>query len=247
MNKTYNEELINLRNKKNLSIKEAAKEIGISRFSLFLYENGYFKPNKKSIEKIEKFYNKSLDLNTYPTSTMEGTIEKPKAKRKRMIVSGVIALLSLSLFITGFSLFSQSVSNKVTGYGEIYNETRDKAIQSGKAGRDLVTDLEYHSLSTTYQARLVTFTFYSTSSMLYFNNSTVSVNTVPFNHPEYQNCRYHYQLGGSLDKSSYLCTFNFGCSTTGTYFVAEGILVNKICEKLSSLTIVRKGSIDISD
>ena len=65
----YNTTLRQFRNEKNLTLKKASKEIGISRLRLFLFENGYFKPRGKTLDKIEKYYDKKIDLtdeNSYP-------------------------------------------------------------------------------------------------------------------------------------------------------------------------------------
>ena len=81
----YNTHLENLRKKKGLSLKEAAKEIGISRYMLYFYENGYFRPSKKALEKLNKFYEEEISLegdDAYPAPNKEKTIKKEKETLK---------------------------------------------------------------------------------------------------------------------------------------------------------------------
>ena len=74
MNSSYNQQILAQRKAKGLSRKEAARQIGISSFSLFLYENGYFKPTRKALAKIENYYGFNVDYtgdNEYPSATHE--------------------------------------------------------------------------------------------------------------------------------------------------------------------------------
>ncbi|MBO4737748.1 MAG: ABC transporter ATP-binding protein, partial [Bacilli bacterium] len=44
------------------SIKEAAKQIGINRWKLYYYENGYFRPSSKDLTKLNDFYKSDISL-----------------------------------------------------------------------------------------------------------------------------------------------------------------------------------------
>lgn len=50
-----------MRKEKNVSLRSAAKEIGISRTSLSEHENGLKNPGLKSLRKICNYYNESMD------------------------------------------------------------------------------------------------------------------------------------------------------------------------------------------
>ena len=53
--KNYNAYLFELRKHENLSLREASKKIGINRWKLYFYENGYFRPTKKDLKKLNDF------------------------------------------------------------------------------------------------------------------------------------------------------------------------------------------------
>ena len=171
MENSYNQQLINLRRHAGLKLTSAAKLIGVSSFKLFLYENGYYRPKGKSLEKIETFYGVKIDFECekdYPGPFNVFIKKKEKPIKKKLIVSWIVAFLSLALTITGSSLFGASARNKISLYGDTYTQMRDKTIETGKVGRDLVTDLEYYYLDADRFAGKGAISFFSTNSMLYF-------------------------------------------------------------------------------
>ena len=247
MSKSYNVELARLRKERNLTRKVAAKEMGVPRFNLYLYENGYFKPNKKDLEKIEAYYGQSIDFSTYAAS-FEDHHQSSKPNKKKLIILGVIALLSASLFATGFCLFDDASDNTSKPYGEVYKEAKAKAMKDGDVGRDLITDLEYHYLRGEYIATYTQISFYTTNSILYFNNATASSSTgLLETHPELGISRFHFQFGGSLNQSSYVCTFSFGSSKAGIFFIADAIYHNESIKKFDSLNVIRQGDIPVTE
>ena len=206
----YNQQLVNLRKAKDLSLKQAAKQIGISRIRLFLLENGYFRPHGKPLEKIEKFYETQIDFSDgkdYPGHFPLYRTKKPKSKKRKLLVSGILLGVSLLLIGTGSTLFGVSASNSVSYYGETYALLREKAFKEGKNGRDLVTDLDYYYLNRGSDFGDSQITFFATNSILYFNNSTYAMNGYIKDMDELGAGRFHYLWGGNLGKQSNICTF----------------------------------------
>ena len=77
--KNYNIHLSELRKSAHLSLKEAAKSIGINRWKLYFYENGYFRPTKKDLQKLNDFYKTEISLeglDAYPAPTKEKSLKK---------------------------------------------------------------------------------------------------------------------------------------------------------------------------
>ena len=147
----YNTHLENLRKKKGLSLKQAAKEIGISRYMLYFYENGYFRPSKKALEKLNNFYGEEISLsgdNAYPAPTKEKAITKENKvlKAKRIIFGSLSGALLLTI-IAGAIMFNSSVNNNNSFYGPIYNEMDEVVSKNGDVGHDLVTSLPFHRMS----------------------------------------------------------------------------------------------------
>ena len=86
----YNSLLSSLRKEKNLSLREAAEQSGVNRWKLYFYENGYFRPTKKDLEKLNKFYNTELPVHGYyaypaPTKEKELKLKKDNLRTKRII------------------------------------------------------------------------------------------------------------------------------------------------------------------
>ena len=252
MNNSYNQQLVEIRREKNLTLKEAAKGIGISSLRLFLIENGYFRARKKVLEKIESFYQRKIDYsnnNEYPGPFPAYVDKKEKSKKKRLIATGIISAISVIFIIIGSALFVSSVRNKDTSYGATYVEARKKAFEEGGSGRDLVTDLEYYYLEdASYPFGKSSICFYKTNSILYFNNATFSNNISSTSLPsELGMSRYHYQFGGGLNQSSYICAFTYGSYDAGLFFSCEAVYENKPITKVRNLNIITKGSVEITN
>ena len=84
---SYNAQLVKLRKDRNLTLKEAAKGIGITRFTLFLFENGYFRPRGKTLRKINGFYESHISphgLEAYPTPI--DTITQKEYNKKSLLI-----------------------------------------------------------------------------------------------------------------------------------------------------------------
>jgi len=219
--KNYNTHLSELRKKANLSLRQAAKGIGITFWTLYFYENGYFRPSNKNLKKIKAFYKEDIDIsgeNAYPAPTKEKEIksEKESLKVKRIVFGAISGALLLTI-AAGTILFTQSVNNTKSYYGDTYNQMRSKVIEHGDYGYDLVTSLKYYTVSHEdgYDAN---FTFYETDNILYFNECNYS--TTAFN-DKWEIVRYHYQFGFNLGVSSYVCEFNYGSVVTGSYFTCK--------------------------
>ena len=247
MKNAYNQQLVKLRKEKGLSIKEAAKQIGIASFRLFLYENGYFRPKGKIQEAIENFYGSKIDFSDgkeYPGPfPLEGKKKKVNKKR-RIITTSIICGVSVALFITGFSLFTSSAENKTSYYGATYTEVRQKTIEIGKVNHDIVTDLEYYYIDYDAVSCVNTISFYKTNNILYFNNCTYSSTTITIQtHPELGLGRFHYQFGGHLGKNSFVCTFTYGSSKAGLFFTCDAIYQNKQLTHVNNIVINSPGNV----
>ena len=241
--KNYNIHLSELRKSAHLSLKEAAKNIGINRWKLYFYENGYFRPTKKDFQKLNDFYKTEISLeglDAYPAPTKEKSLKKEKEnlKIKRIVfgsISGAIALIILA----GALMFNKSVNNTKSYYGDTYNEAREKVIKDGDFGYDMVTSLKYHYVNETIdENKDATIVFYETDNILYFNECSYSKTVGTEVGGVIGIDRYHYELGSNLGVSSYRCEFNYGSVLTGTYFSCyfdyQGGKVDKIT-KLKTL------------
>ena len=249
MDKSYNQQLVFERENRGLSIKEAAKEIGISFISLFFYERGYFRPKKKALEKIENFY-KNIDFSgelEYPQESLFIINKKPKSKKVKLIVSGAIATLSLGLVITGASMFTKSATNTSSYYGRIYNQTRQATIDIGETGRDIITDLEYTYIYNKDFNGRADILFYKTNSILYFNNSSYSVTSKLDEYPDLGSGRFRYQFGGSLGTSSYICTFSYKSNDAGMFFSSDILYENKPITKIDHLNVMLETSVPVTN
>lgn len=250
MNYSYNQQLRNIRTEKSLSLKQAAKGIGITTFHLFLIENGYHRPHSKTLEKIEAFYDTKIDFaeyKDYPAPFHVYVDKKPISRKKRLIVSGIISAVSLTLMITGSALFGNSARNKVSYYGETYEQLRMAAVEKGQIGRDFITDLEYHYLDSITPAGTGTISFYATNSILYFNNATFTCNTTLFELLDLGQGRFHYQFGGGLNQNSYICDFNFGSSKAGLFFSCRAVYKGSHITSFEDLKITTTGTADLTD
>lgn len=250
MNNSYNQQLVEKRNEKKLSLKEAAKAIGISPFFLFLYENGYFRPSKKALKKIQKFYKFKLDYSNgqeYPDATPVYKHKKKQNLKRKFIINGAICVSSLILILTGSLLFATSARNTSSHYGETYTALKEKAFSEGTSGKDMLTNLEYYYLDRSYDTESpysadISFSFFKTNSILYFNKSTYSVNSTSLLFPELGLGRYRYQFGGSLAQSSYICDFSFQSSSKGIYFTCRVDYQGKETDKIQDFRVIVQGS-----
>lgn len=239
----YNLHLSKLRESRQLSLKEAAKGIGISRFMLYLYENGYFRPSKKALQKLSAFYKEDISINNedaYPAPNEEHVIKKETVSLKvRRIVLGALAGAFMLTAIAGAVLFSRSVNTTGSFYGEVYNEAKKKVQSVGKLGHDLVTSLEYRYVSNKTISTDAAIVFYDTDSILYFNECTFSMTkTTNF----FDLGRFHYQFGSNLGVSSTTCKFNYGSLTHGTYISCTFEYKGKqAIEKIDNLSVLSKG------
>jgi len=215
---SYNVQLSLLRKKRNLSLKEAAKQIGISRFVLYLYENGYFRPSKAALKHIEEFYQEKIPLegeSAYPAPLKEKAIkEKKESFLIKRIVFGTLSLFTLLSVITGIILFNKSVNNKTSYYGETYNEMKAKVEDHGEVGHDLVTALTYHYIDSYDAPNYASIIHYETNNILYFNEAIYSTTYLT---SDYGVVRYHFKFGSNLSVNSNVCEFHFGSWSLGIY------------------------------
>lgn len=230
---SYNVQLSLLRKKRNLSLKEAAKQIGISRFVLYLYENGYFRPSKAALKNIEEFYQEKISLedeSAYPAPLKEKAIkEKKESFLIKRIVFGTLSLFTLLSVITGIILFNKSVNNKTSYYGETYNEMKAKVEDHGEVGHDLVTALTYHYIDSYDAPNYASIIYYQTNNILYFNEAIYSTTYLT---SEYGVVRYHFKFGSNLSVNSNVCEFHFGSWSLGIYatcnFTYTGEKIDKV-------------------
>ena len=229
-------------------MKKAAKSVGISFFLLFLYENGYLRPKKKSLEKIESFYQIKLDYvngQEYPQKSIASQNKKSKPTKRRIIILGILSALTLGVFFGGATIFNESTSNVKSYFGDTYAAARDKAFDSGQIGRDIVTDLEYRFLSNGNEgSEKANILFYKKNSLLYFNNSIYSSNTGIMDMLDTLGVgRFQYQFGGALNRPSNLCTFTYGSSRAGLFFSCEVDFQNKKEERIENIKVFSESSV----
>lgn len=230
---SYNVQLSLLRKKRNLSLKEAAKQIGISRFVLYLYENGYFRPSKAALKNIEEFYQEKISFegeSAYPAPLKEKAIkEKKESFLIKRIVFGTLSLFTLLSVITGIILFNKSVNNKTSYYGETYNEMKAKVEDHGEVGHDLVTALTYHYIDNYDAPNYASIIYYQTNNILYFNEAIYSTTYLT---SDYGVVRYHFKFGSNLSVNSNVCEFHFGSWSLGIYatcnFTYTGEKIDKV-------------------
>lgn len=249
MLKSYNQQLVEERRNRKISIKEAAKEIGISKMSLFFYERGYYRPSKKRLEKITSFYEgfEINETNEYPKESLIKIRVKRKSRKPRLIISGIVAAVSLALIITSAALFKSSATNHEDLYGPVYGEVYRAAIEKGETGRDIVTDLEYNCLYTSGPNGRSDVIFYKTNSILYFNNSTYTVSGFLEDDDDFGFGRWRYQFGGNLGRSSYVCTFSYMNNDVGMYFSTDVLYEKKPIESITNLNKIVEGNTPITE
>ena len=235
---SYNVELKKCREREKLPLRGAAKAIGISSLSLYFYEEGYFKPTKKAKKKIEAYYQTKISMegmDAYPCPTT-GEIRKEYNKKKlfiKRLVFGLLSLMMVIFTVTGGILFSKSVNNEEPYYGDTYITLRNIVSLRGSLGHDLVTGLEYYQYEKSDPSEQATIIFYKTDSLLYFNETSYSVNE----YSEENVIRYHYIFGGSLGVDSHVCTFSYGNISTGTYFTCQFDYNNEAVKEIYNFVI----------
>ena len=237
----YNAHLYGLRTEANLSLKAAAKGIGISRIKLYFFENGYFRPSKKDLKKINDFYKSDVSLkgdNAYPAPTADKVITTDKKDyKKKRIVFGALSFFFLIPIITGAVLFKSSTNNKRGFYGPTYNAVHDKVKQFGDIGHDLVTGLQYHYLSDDNSESTVV--FYETTNILYFNECSYSKTLLS---SDFQLNRIRFHFGSNLGVSSYNCTFTYGGLSEGTFYSCNFKYEGKPVTKATNFKHIIDGS-----
>ena len=246
---SYNVQLRSLREAKNLTIRESAKNIGIPLFALYLYEEGYFRPTKRARKKIEEFYQTTLSIegmDAYPSPNNIRNNSKHTKKKllTKRIVYGSLSLLMVLITITGSVLFTKSVNNAESYYGDTYNSLKNTIEIKGTLGHDIVTGLEYYQYEKSSDVEDASIVFYKTDNLLYFNECSYSATDMD----DLMGVgRYHYIFGGPLGDNSYICNFTFGSITNGTYFSCNFIYENKPVTNISNFVVHVKGIDNITE
>lgn len=240
----YNTTLRQFRNEKNLTLKKASKEIGISRLRLFLFENGYFKPRGKTLDKIEKYYDKKIDLtdeNSYPVpfNKKQTNLGNKKSLFTKRIVFASLTILMLITSIVGGHIFSSSLSNSESSYGETYISLKKAVQEKGKTGHDLVTALEYYQVNNNHDGKEVMITFYKTDNLLYINECTYTLSIDDYENVEV--LRYSFSFGGGLNVNSYLCNFTYGSVSNYSYYSCEFYFNKNGIETINNFKTVING------
>ena len=245
----YNIRLVELRKEKGLSIKDAAKQMGISRYKLYFYENGYFTPSKKNLKKINDFYEVDLSIMGEDGYPAPNRVEKPIRKRKenlkrKRITFGILSAISLVFVAAGAILFSQSVGNIDRYYGETYNSLRQSVVDKGDYGYDLVTSMRYHYVSEDGGDSQASVVFYQTNNILYFNECTYS--KTYFN-GTWDLERFHYHFGFNLGINSYVCQFTYSSLINGTSFSCEFLYDTRLLDNIYNFKVIVYGDSDITE
>ena len=155
---SYNYFLYKKRLEHNLSIRKFAKLLKISKFRYKLIENGYIKPSKKDIKKINDYFN--IDFNYYLESIRSYPTELDNKKylkitnflyhifnyKKTRITLLVITLLSLISFIVSFAIVNHYDSSRIRAYEPKVKEFNDALIEKGDVSFSLF-DFTYPEIS----------------------------------------------------------------------------------------------------
>ncbi|MCR5079636.1 MAG: helix-turn-helix transcriptional regulator [Bacilli bacterium] len=251
---SYNKRLFELRRKRGLSLSNASKAIGISKFSLSLYERGLFKPNKKALAKLSSFYEEDISLEgeeSYPTPIIpQGDQFAPS--RKRRIILGSIALGSLLLSIFGGSLFAMCVNGE-SNYGEIHDELSATAMKKGGVGHDVVTAQTYHYLEKREEnleepfevyaeknEMESTLYFYDSPGFLHFSEATYVTKTK-------EKEKFTYSFGKTLMVSSYECEFTYTKMYGGIFLSATFDYLSGDITEIKTLKVVEDAQNEASE
>ena len=245
----YNIRLVELRKEKGLSIKDAAKQMGMNRYKLYFYENGYFTPSQKNLKKINDFYNVDLSIMGEDGYPAPNKVEKPLRKRKenlkgKRIAFGILSVFSLIFITTGAILFSHSVNNTDRYYGETYNELRENIEENGESGYDLATSMKYYYISNDDDMNMASVVYYQSNNILYFNECTYSKT---FFNGSWDLERYHYHFGFNLGINSYVCQFTYSSLINGSSFSCEFNYDTNKVDHINKFKIIVYGESDISE
>lgn len=236
---SYNRQLFTLRKEKNLTIKEAAKQMGVPAFFLALYERGVYKPPKRYLKRISDFYGQEISLeglDSYPTPVLEQIRYKydPKKFKRRAIITGVLTALTAIQCIVGALLFNTSIKNESSFYGNTYQSLRRKAQEQGTQNTEVLTGLEYYTLGTDTEDYSIDLNFYSQTTPLYFNESIYSGSAWD---ADLLSQRYIFQFGGNLLVSSYACDLIYQSPSSGVSASARFIYNGSTIDQLVSMDI----------
>lgn len=245
----YNIRLVELRKEKGLTVKEAAQKMGINRWKLYFYENGYFTPSKKNLAKINSFYEVDLSLlgeDGYPAPLppeKEKHSKKENLKGKR-IAFGILSTFSLLLITAGAILFGTSVGNVGQYYGSAYNDLRNKVVEKGEYGYDLVTSMKYYYANQDDYITQTSVVFYQSNNILYFNEATYSKTL--FN-GTWDVQRFHYHFGFNLGVNSYVCEFTYNDLMDGLSLTCTFPYNTNPVDKVDSFKVLVYGSTDVTE
>ena len=150
---SINKELFNIRNKKKLSLKEAAKGLGINRLHLKLIERGYLNVSKKLEPKFISYYklNKSffkvnsnyitpIDIKYDDDVDIEKKIRARARSKRTKIISGIVSALLLGAIVTGVYFFNRDTIYPRANWTDEFTTFRDEYISFCKNSED-----EYHA------------------------------------------------------------------------------------------------------
>lgn len=242
----YNIHLYKLRTERGLSVKEAAKGAKVSRFMLFLYENGYFRPRGKTLRRLHAFYGEQIStqgLDAYPTPLIDIKTNKEKKKSQliKRIVFGALSIVMLASSISGIVLFDKSVNNEESYYGEVYNDVKNAVIEEGNIGHDLITSLDYYKHDNDHGTAI----FYKTDNLLYFNEFLYAITYEKYGDFT-ERTRMHFKYGGSLSEESSICEFTCALLESGTFYTCTFYYNNEEVKEISNLNVVVKGKRDVT-
>lgn len=247
----YNVRLSELIKESGFSLKELSKKCGVNKWKLYFYENGYFRPTKKDLRKLNKFFNADISIegdDAYPAPNHHIGAPKHKENLKaKRIIFGSISFGILISVLTGAIMFNKSVSNTSSYYGDSYTQMKAKAVQEGNYGYDMVTSLKYYYLSNQEKINEEgTMLFYETESILYFNETTFTVTDAEIIGGQTGLSRYRYQLGSNLGVNSYKCDFTFGSFLEGTYFSCDFEFTGRKIDHVDNFKILVPGTYELT-
>jgi transcriptional regulator with XRE-family HTH domain len=139
-----NEALYLLRKDKGMSLKEASKGSHVPLLLLYLYEQGYLRPSKKSLTKLASFYSVEVTYfeegDNYPkpifpdngNSKFMSALYKYGATWKAFAVSAALFAVSLSLTISGSLIVLKTNTKTESYFGEDYVSLANEVIAKGE-------------------------------------------------------------------------------------------------------------------
>ncbi|MCR4562093.1 MAG: helix-turn-helix transcriptional regulator [Bacilli bacterium] len=224
----FNSFLRECRLKKGISLKDAAKQIKISRLRLLLLERGYLKPNMIVLSKLEKFYQEDLahlllgeasypePVETYKSSNRFGKINEWVKSRFGRIILASVCLFSAGMTAAGIILFSNSTHVQKGHFGSAYETLMSQAFKDGEPMIDPITGEGYRSIVFTEDdgvSTRCTFTlnFYEQNTLIQFSDLFFSI-------VDYSKDIHHvYQFGSNMSVSSNRCIYTYGDWKSGVY------------------------------